>query len=100
MDGINQDLEILYKRIDFNLFDVYDSGSHGGVSLQAQGCLARSNGNLRLGTGKFEVDISCCRRDPADSYLGNLGLQGDVPRAKKCVPHLGASGCIAIKIET
>ncbi len=76
MDGINQDLEILYKRIDFILFDVYDSAPDGDVSLQAQGCLARSNGNLRLGTGKFEVDISCCRRDPADSYLGNLGLQG------------------------
>ena len=37
MDGINQDLEILYKRIDFNLFDVYDSAPDGDVSLQAQG---------------------------------------------------------------
>ena len=29
-------MEVLYKRIDFNLFDVYDSAPHGDVSLQAQ----------------------------------------------------------------
>ena len=34
VDGINQDLEILYKRIDFNLFDVYDSAPDGDVTFQ------------------------------------------------------------------